>query len=376
MNVRSQATRVMLSAAFLSVLGCSAAPESVDTDSNTAGDEIGALSQPVQWNAQGRYQIDTTNTSQVEGYLTYKAKDGNYWPTCGLTFVSKHFAITAAHCVKNQRVDNDNVASSTDDKITVLQFDVRNIAAGSTGGPWAALSRLYSAAQVVGSWPNYTRPNPQMACSVGYCITMADFDCRVRFRCGSTNAVGCPAGATGDDIAVVHCPNRSANSPYAQVATSTEALNNLIDIHSYHEILDMPSQPGEAVGPADALDHYTLYIDNNNLADPHSKLQNYHYQRPGQLMPLLHASFPNGPHYKIVDMSTTGAFSDAYVCHGTSGSGAFLANTSTLIGPVLGGGSSGRLCLNPAEHTPGSFGALFLRAHRTRALEALVLSDR
>lgn len=363
----------------MTMVGCSGATEAQsDGDNNAGGMEIDTVAESVNWNASGRYQLDLTDASQVEGYLTYKAKDGNYSPTCGITFISPHFAVTAGHCVDKQIIDTDLTASAGDDKFPVLQFDTRNIVAAN-GGAFQALIRLNQAAQVTGTWPNYTR-GPGMSCGIGYCITMADFSCRVRSRCLPGSNSNCPAALDGMDMALVHCPGRPTTAPWARVFTGNETAGTQIDVHWYHELLDMPSQTNETVGPVGGFDHYTKY--DGSISGPFGRLQNYHYQNPGQLQPLLSATFPDGTHYKVLPppAGTTPSYfgSDAYACHGTSGSGTFLAGTQTFLGPVVGGAGplANRLCADPAAVAPNVQTMSFVRASKTRVFEQSITFDR
>jgi hypothetical protein len=144
----------------------------------------------------------------------------------------------------------------------------------------------------------------------------------------------------------------------------------------------MPSSEGQ--GTQEQQEHYMRY--DGSLDGRFGILSNYHYVGGAQYFPFVSSSFPSGEHYRVTDTSVAaqGTIStNAYGCHGTSGAGAFLANTTQLIGPVIGGGTSGFLCMDTVAHVPrdpstGNTLNWLTNAAPwvSRQLEALVVWDR
>jgi hypothetical protein len=208
--------------------------------------------------------------------------------------------------------------------------------------------------------------------------------CSARF--GNEN---CPSSITtrnsgqGVDIALIHCADRPQLSPYGTVYPGTDSVGQTIDVHWYHELAMLSTQPNDGLTPVGNFDHYARY----DLTDTgeFGKTNNYHYRKGAslQFFPLVSRAFSNGHLYKNVALDAQNQdlmWTDAFGCHGTSGSGVFPSGTDyRVFGPVVLGGTamSGRLCADPSKITEGVSGVMaYVRPSITRILETFVLGDR
>lgn len=205
--------------------------------------------------------------------------------SCGVTFISPHYAITAAHCV-----DGGSIPNPATDLLSVEQYDI------SAVNP----SRLAATATVSGGFPNYTRP--ELTEADGYKVTRYN-QCKVVQRCGDWGPrIGCN---TNSDVALIHCADRSIFARWIPVAPTDNGYGP-VEMPWFHEVVDMlMDDPGPApvlqvpedptyferlfswYARKDRYDHYTVY-GGESTAD-----QNYHYTAQ-QLLPLRSAIWRTG----------------------------------------------------------------------------------
>jgi len=243
--------------------------------------------------------------------------------SCGVTFVGRHYAITAAHCVDDQDV-------ALGQQFVVEQYDTTGLTANS----------LIAQAHVSGTWPNYQRPTKLSAAS-GYVVK--PMHCVIETRC-STRGTGngqygreanCPF-AQSVDIALLRCDDRSSSQlDYVKVAASDPRGN--VEVWWFHEVLNLQTSTAvtNPYQPANNWAHYGLY-DGNNLGT------NYHYFHTAvdtdqQPLPLISKhTAGNQPYQALAGLSAAGNVKTTLpVCHGTSGSGFFRAGTDEFLGVTV-----------------------------------------
>ena len=171
------------------------------------------------------------------------------WPNgntgnCGVTFISHHYGMTAAHCVP---VDAGfNIGSGT--PFSVEQYD-------TTDMQWSAIS---GQSMVSGTWPNYFRAH-RLGSSDGYYVYTYS-GCTVARRCsaayGHLGSENCPV-VDDVDVAMVYCPTREGQ--WVPVATS-DLQNNNVDVYWFHEVLNLsPDGADYPYEPVGNWGHYGSY---------------------------------------------------------------------------------------------------------------------
>ncbi|HKQ70081.1 MAG TPA: trypsin-like serine protease [Polyangiaceae bacterium] len=290
--------------------------------------------------------------------------------TCGATFVSPHYAITAAHCVAAEDTD---VAPF----FTVEQYDTSQLDVG----------RIPFQGKVNGSgWPNWSRGMTELLPIDGYHVTSYT-QCSVAIRCdpryGSVS--GCPLDRSVD-IALFRCADRPASAPWT-VAFATDQVSppiNEVEVWWFHELLDLADNSWETTSnqPPDNFEHYGQYLGGADRPN------NFHYTIPSaaaprQLLPLRSTHWGNGPNYhRLPDdpFSPTVIWTDVPACHGMSGSGFFPRGSTAMLGPTINGGSgiASRLCADMKNNAlQGTAQSSYARSIYTGALlTSAVMSDR
>jgi hypothetical protein len=296
-------------------------------DGSTAAKATGALEVPIRENG---VQATTSNGLPLRG-------------TCGVTFVSPHYAVTASHCV-----DSTNVPDPTNDTITVRQYDVTQ----------ANLLSLAVTSLADGDYPNI-HPHGQRASQVpGYQATA--YSCKVVSRC-SFGAFNC---TTGGDVAMLYCGGRASNAPWLPIASS-DPQTGPVEMYWFHELLSIPlDDPGFGALLKSQFDHYTMYPNAGTVA---GQRQNWHYvtSPTNDLLPLKSIPWQGGIPRTRLGASSGGVSTDLFGCHGTSGSGVLQRNASgnlELLGPVRSGSFSWvttRLCNHPDQFQPGQLGITY-----------------
>ena len=289
----------------------------------SAAEVVGKVDDPLQLQYLGSLywpqfvNLVTTHPIQAAstGAIRFTANSDQDRGNCGATFISKHYAVTAAHCVAK----NDITLSQT---MSVMQYD-------TTGLDTTA---VFNQSLIAGAaWPNYSHATTLTAAN-GYRVTQMN-DCVVKRRCDSSTQFGrdnCPFSATVD-IALIQCPSRS-NTSYVSVA-ATDVGNEQVEVWWFHEVDYLATTPTDAViGPSDNWAHY---------GHRPSMAGNYHYfGGDQQLLPLLTTTWPDlTPYVELGPKGTNLMSTNVPACHGTSGSGVFHHGDTAVLGTVEDVGS-------------------------------------
>jgi hypothetical protein len=274
--------------------------------------------------------------------------------TCGVTFIDRTHAITAAHCA-----DDVDVPDPPQTTLTVELYDV------PPSIDWS------SAATLTGTFPSYTHPT-----LTG--VQTTSLACKVVRRC-KFGPYQCPSSITAEDpdIELLECPSGlPADREPVSVAATDREIRDAVTAFWFHEIYDAPTAE-PAASDSVAMDLFTHYA----TADE-SGTQNFHYFGGGrnQLLPLVSLPFPmvrGTVDRRRLGRQGTVVWTDLFACHGTSGSGVMQLNATTgrfeLLGPVATASSdwgATRLCTDLALHAAGRKNASYTATEFTRAMVA------
>lgn len=347
---------------FCTLAGCASELESASESIRTTSDPIqlidflagqAALAQDnsVASHATGAIYIPFLNgdhSAQMVVASTYPAL--RIYPvrgTCGVTFISPHYAITASHCLSDV-----NAYDPVNQTFTVRQFDIT--AANGTS--------LLLASDLSGTFPNFTGTSASTV--PGYRVT--DLSCKIVSRCAFSGSSDYNCG-TSADVTMLHCGNRASSAPWLGVAPSDPGTGS-VEMYWFHEVVNAPLDLGSATTPTgqSLVAHYTdLTLGNQR--------NNWHYigAPTNALLPLKSIPWPNGAAHKRLSAGVT----DLFGCHGTSGSGVLQRNASgnfELLGPVHTGGSwaLNKLCNNPVTAQPGTFSLTYTPTSQVQFLTA------
>jgi hypothetical protein len=259
--------------------------------------------------------------------------------TCGITFISKHYGITAGHCT-----------DGGPNPLPVASYQTTNLTA----------AKIFTHATVDKSagWPNWRVPTP-LTSGDGYVLNGAVGCFKVR-DCRTASLLNCPT-TTNTDIAMLHCPSRSgARAGWVRVwreFENREPIGTRVRVRWYHEIVNLSTVAGNS---QDWL-HYGKYDSTTHLTE------NFHYTYNHQMVPL---DTNVGSVKSFVTGSGNGQASTPS-CHGTSGSGALAPVFSTyyLLGPIVTMTDAGSvLCQNPSNSNNLTN---YVNSERTRAFGLL-----
>jgi len=346
--------------------------------------------------------------------------------SCGATFVSPHFAITAAHCVGTQTGFKPNASSTgasgnfpgagcndpshvcapgtyNDHRnfFRVEHYNTKNLQTNAipflVQGTWTSASPAPTS--------TYTVKSAQITAAQGYIID-DNTPCSVFAQCEQAHwgkNDKCPASIGNDDadIALIFCPTRQLRN-YSPVASSV-TTSGPIEVWWFHELLYL-NRPGEGFLP---------YTPSGNLAHYghiSTDIDNYHYfqlnQPIFQLFPLVSKWDANGARYvdgnsfgpnppsiaaDVAREGTAVRFINAPICHGTSGSGVFQVDANgnhSFLGPMdISGASFGHgqtdtnaLCdaIGDTGNTATMQRSAYVQLKYTQALAAVteVVNDR
>lgn len=299
----------------------------------------------VEWESYDAYRIaDERNemvlgsVGAIEHYGTYEENGATATnATCGATFISPHFAVTAGHCV----VNIGDGFFIDEGEFYVDQIDVSSV---------SPADRL-ALAEVTGSgWQNWETgssfdPPP------GY--ESERYLCRV--KCGyfgvPLGAGSCSehSGISTLDHALVECPTRPASADWVIVEDAFVPVGKDVDVWWFHEYLEMP----QLANGTEQWQRYGARADyngNGTFID-----DGFHYDWEHLLWPM-HGS--QDMHGAQAEVTARGAYlsTNLFGCHGTSGSGVFAEGTTYLMGPIARGTfpptvlcGYGMQPINPAE---------------------------
>ncbi|HMJ11759.1 MAG TPA: trypsin-like serine protease [Polyangiaceae bacterium] len=308
-------------ATVLSMIGFVAACGS--TVETLSEGEIAEQTQAVQANFPAlRYmEIITDNTNSPQSRSTGAVRTTNldaFTPhvSCGATFVSKHYAVTAAHCVANLALNTQSVV--------VEEYKLQQM-------NWL---QVFFVSEVSGNWPNWTDSG-----DITFGWSVVPQSCRVKRRCDASfgGVQNCPAGVGTDvDIALLECPGRPATSQYALTSSASDMTD--VETWWFHEVLNLPTHKENS----QYWEHYGKFPPPMNPADPASlrnRADNWHYRVRHQLFPLKSSTrpLPGGgtANYRSIVQEPKETWTDTPVCHGTSGSGSFARGSTLFYGPMV-----------------------------------------
>lgn len=265
--------------------------------------------------------------------------------TCGVTFISPHYAITASHCVSDV-----NAYDPANQTFTVRTFDITT----------ANGTQLLLDSDLGGTFPNFT--GTPASTVPGYNATA--LSCKIVSRCAFSGSSDYNCGASGD-VTMLRCGDRASNAPWLGVAGTDPGVGP-VEMYWFHEVVNAPLDAASATTATtqSLVPHYT------NLT-PGNEINNWHYigAPTNVLLPLKAVDWSGGvPHKR-----TSAGVTDLFGCHGTSGSGVLQRNASgnlELLGPVHTGGgwASSRLCNDPTTAAPGVFGLTYTATSQVQYL--------
>ena len=337
---------------ILLAVGCaSASPDA------GPGERTGAASEAVDLAAipanQAAVVQDFSTPARATAAVFVPFLDGNRNPTfvpstqygslpvrgsCGITFVSPHYAITSSHCFADA---NANLNIDPNQTFTAMSFDVTQ----------ANVDDFYFDAAMQGTFPNYTPIfGHTMTQAVGY--TSTTFTCKIASRCpyapAGASSFNCD-GISASDVAMLYCATRPAHGAWLPIANDS-ATTGPVAVYWFHELFMTNNNP-------DMIAHYT---------DLGSRPANWHYlgAPTNAFLPFKSVPWAGGVQRGRfgfgVESDHSDVKTDLYGCHGTSGSGVLSVNGTSyaLLGPVHAQEPAwgGLLCDDPNALTQGAPG--------------------
>lgn len=290
-----------------------------------------------------------------KGNAVFTPRGDPFRTTCGITFISPRYAVTAGHCVDQSQ--------ETPPQATVEQYDITSL----------SLAEVEAGSIVEGVFPNIQRQDPIDDLPE---YEVETYECEVVRRCatGSSNhdPYNCELKA---DIALVYCPDRPDAGAWMPVASSDSGEGS-VEMYWAHEVLNIPSKRPESDASAiNRYDHYTTKLS----ALPQTANHHYIGGDANALLPLKSVDWPAAmggmPRQRFGTATSNTVPTDLFLCHGSSGSGA-LKNTKEegyeLLGPLVYGHTSWneRLCVDPSVTSPGNATSYYVSNALTRSLVA------
>lgn len=298
-------------------------------------------------------QESVTDSQGVHGVMT----------SCGGTFISKHYVLTAGHCVDDEWDRYDYVQGQT-----VNTTNITNIVAASQVNGSA-----------IGTF-SYASPSSQQTLedsSYFYTCLIVDFCQSGRINCrGTTTGTGeacrpqsCPTevmnamkglvtstsltsvlntnnGWTAD-VALLYCGNQSELTSWVNAESPTTISGTPVQVRWFHEVVGLPysnvpdagtrwTDYGEYGGPSYRDWHYSRLVDGGYVAMFHNvwpirtrtgKYGTTTWNFTARYNPYDNMVEPASTRLKrFIDIE-----SDYPACHGTSGSGVFTTTSSPYL---------------------------------------------
>lgn len=295
-----------------------------ESDTNTGVNLLKASSQSRKGKSTGALRAFTS---------------GGLPATCGVTFVSHHYAVTAAHCVSGKVLDSTHAI----EQYNTTSLDLNAVYASDVIGPYPSSSDPF---------PNYTKT--ALTSANGYNVTNYS-SCMLKRRCNASYGptLNCPLTGTdtGGDLALLYCSTRSSTGQnWVPVQSASNAANDAVQVWWFHELVNLAISGDSPYTPYAPYQPYFNWYHYGNLPDasPESQANNWHYYHPGvtlQPLPLVSWHTVNNQPYTVsnpaVDPITpnnplTQVATNVPACHGTSGSGV-MSNASGTSGDLLVG---------------------------------------
>lgn len=288
------------------------------------------------------------------GVISHYSKKG-YQVSCGVTFISPQYAVTAAHCVAKTHLG--------DPPGQFMVYQINTSALSSQA--------LTNQLTVTGTWPSWS--HAWLGPNDGYVTTQ--YACSVAIGChsGFHRTANCPTNQEVD-MALIKCPTRKTNATYGNswaLVHTNNTNDKQVETWWFHEVHSLATLPtGVQPGPAGNWANYGSLAVGQEVNNFHYRFQNY--------LPLRSSTWPDGTPYKQIGLDGTETKSDTPVCHGTSGSGVFERGTTLLFGPTIRPGAhsaipNGFLCENMPGRLPGQHLSNHIRATHTIKLENTIM---
>ena len=178
-----------------------------------------------------------TMLGKTVGVLHYTSRLG-YRVSCGATFISPQFAVTASHCVSNAHLGPNSGTNPPTTPFNVTHVNTANLSSQA----------LVNQLTVTGTWPNWTHTG--LTEQNGYVTTT--FPCTVHTACDTAfmRTGTCPlASSIQADIALVKCPTRKTNPTYKSAWTFVNTVDTgvqNVEVWWFHELYSLATQPGAA----------------------------------------------------------------------------------------------------------------------------------
>lgn len=236
------------------------------------------------------------------------------WSTCGLTFISPHYAITAGHCTAWWY---ENTAT-----MGVEQYDTTTL----------QTSTIVAQEQVTGSTLS-TFAHPDLTTAQGY--VKSTYLCDIVANCAEPGGGNCPTNVaqaimnnqSTNDVSIVYCRDRAATATWTSAASPSTLTGVSVEVRWFHEVVNMPTL--ESTSPR--------WVNYGAVVG--AKTQNWHYAGYHSLLPLRSSSifYNNTKYYYGIDgaplvQGQRLLQTNIPACHGMSGSGLFPNSQSGTNG--------------------------------------------